>query len=289
MKKVLSFFYVSMIMFTSFSQSSKFDIALNAISTDLAEKLSGLNKKNVVVLYITDIDKQMTSAGKYLADVISVNLVNTPARLQVFNRDNLNVMKEIDEVYKDAYISPANAKEIGRILSVDVIVIGKYTKLSNTIKLTLQALDSDNGFVVAACMQNLPLNADAGELLGITVISNDSDPRSSSASNEVTGNVSKNINCKEQNIGDYCFVNQKNSMLVIHYNKGQQSSAFSTSTISIEAGQTSCLYDLSVGPWRYWYEDPIKRSHSGGYDTGPAIISGQFLIEKCQSKKFVLR
>ncbi|MBK6621327.1 MAG: hypothetical protein IPG32_10785 [Saprospirales bacterium] len=61
------------------------------------------------------------------------------------------------------------AKELGKLLSVDAIITGTYTVLSNTIKLSLKALDSSNGFVIASSIKDLPIDGDAGALLGISV------------------------------------------------------------------------------------------------------------------------
>ncbi len=77
MKRIIALIYFFSLSFACISQS-EFDKALTAISADLSQKLQTLNKKKIVVLYITDIDKQMTNAGKYMADIISVNLVNNP-------------------------------------------------------------------------------------------------------------------------------------------------------------------------------------------------------------------
>jgi len=188
------------VSFTCISQSA-FDKGLSDISSDISDKLKVLDKKKVVVLYITEIDKQMTSAGKYMADVISVNLVNNPGTFSVFDRDNLDGIEDAKKLYAEGYIDEDRAQKLGKILKVDVIIVGSYTLLSNTIKLTLKALDSENGFVIAASMKDLPLNADAGALLGITVVSNDASGRNSnvnpnSASGEVTGRTSKNPDCK---------------------------------------------------------------------------------------------
>jgi hypothetical protein len=294
MKKLLSVFYFSTIFLVCFSQTSKFDMALSAISSDLSDKLKVLNKKKVVVLYITDINKEMTSVGKYLADIISINLVNNPGTFQVFNRDNLNEITETKNLYKDGYISEYNAKELARILSVDAIVIGKYTILSNTMKLTLQALDAINGFVVAASMKDLPLDADAGALLGINISDNNpagnrgfNSPVKSGENYNNPNTVNKD--CENKSTGDYCFINQKNFMIEIHYNKGHRS-AFSSDVITIEPGQTSCLYDISSGPWYYYYIDETKKAYSGGYYTGSSVsISGQFLVEKCKSKTVTIK
>lgn len=168
MKKL--FFLILIDVFSlSIAAQSAFDKALEVISLDLATKLDQKEKKKVVVLYITDIQKTQTVAGKYLADQISVNIVNHPGNFMVFDRENLSGIAEANKLIAEGYIDVDKAKELGRILSVDAIIIGNYTVLSNTIKLTLKALDSSNGFVIAASVNDMPIDGDAGALLGINV------------------------------------------------------------------------------------------------------------------------
>ncbi len=208
MKKIIPLVYFLLLSFACISQT-EFDKALSAISNDLAGKLKVLNKKRVVVLYITDMNKSMTTAGKYMADNVSYNFVNNLGTFTVFERDNLAEMKESKDLMKEGYFVDSNrAAELGRALNVDVIIVGSYTVLSKTVKLTLKALNSVNGFLIAVSMMDLPLNQDAASLLDITVVSdNQSDNYNNPASGEANGRTSKNPDCKTKNIGDYCFTN----------------------------------------------------------------------------------
>jgi TolB-like protein len=164
MNKLILLFFVLFMPFYSFSQT-ELDKSLNAISTDLAEKLRAINKKKIVVLYITDINKTQTNTGKYLADAVSLDILNNPGGFQVFDRDNLDAIAGAKKLIAEGYIDAAKAKELGEMLSVEVIIVGTYTVLSNSIKLTLKALDVTSGFVVAGLGRDLPLDADTRILL----------------------------------------------------------------------------------------------------------------------------
>ena len=76
MKKIMLLVGFSFILFSSDFAQSTFDESLNEVSIEIAGKLSQKNIKRIVVLYVTDNNKAQTDAGKYIADVISVNLVN---------------------------------------------------------------------------------------------------------------------------------------------------------------------------------------------------------------------
>src|SRR6185436_369767 len=225
MKKVIFLVLLIFVCLNSFAQSA-FDKALSELSTDLADKLSLKGKKKTVVLYITDINKAPSVAGKYLADIISSNIVNNPGNFMVFDRDNLNGIAEINKLISEGYLDENKTKEIGRILSVETIIVGSYTVLSNSIKLSTKALDVTTAFVIASSLKDLPLDGDAGALLGINFSS--SSPGNSNNnpnrgfnsplnSNEQYNNPETvNRECEKNNTGDICFHNSSPFKINIH-------------------------------------------------------------------------
>lgn len=281
MKKYIFIIVLVCIAKPSFAQSG-FDKSLAEISFDLTYKLNLKKKKKVVVLFIKDINKATTVAGKYLADVISVNIVNDTTDFQVFDRENLSGIVEANKLIAEGYIDVDKAKELGKLLSVEAIIIGNYTVLSNTIKLTLKALDSNSGFVIAASMKDLPIDGDAAAILGININeSNNADNRGFNKpinSNEQINNPETvNKECATNNTGDYCFENSTKTEMTIYI--GQVGSSWSSQDMSLNPGQTQCFYNLKAGNYKY-----ADRS----FHFIPTI-KGQILVEKCKSKTFVIK
>ena len=275
MKKIIIFLSILSITVTCFSQSA-FDKALKSISNDLAGKLKLQDRKKIVVLYITDINKTITIAGKYLADNISYNLVND-TMFKVFERENISNIAEAQKIIDEGYINAENSKKLGKLLSVNTIIVGNYTVLSNTIKLSLKALSSDNGSTIAASMLNLPLNADAGALLGIKIFS--------------TGeNASKDSNCEEKKTGDFCFKNNISKNLIVNFwNDGQSY----TKNLIVNANETQCLFDIPIGTLNYYIKEYLGYNvvESGVTINAPPKYSanGQVYVEQCKSKTFTIK
>ncbi len=300
MKKNVSLIFLILFSLSSFAQSA-FDKALKDISSDLAEKLSTKEKKKVVVLYITDINKSATVAGKYLADNISYNIVNDSRNFVVFDRDNLSEIAAAKSLMGRGYITVDEAKDLGKTLSVDAIIVGNYTVLSNTIKLSIKALDSNNGFVIAASMKDLPLNSDAGALLGINVTTDGENNNSNRGFNGQPINSNEQINnpetvnkeCALKHTGDYCFTNNtsKNlSVIIDPTNMG-------ASKLTLSPGQTQCFYSLHVGAHYYQISETV---YFTGYTAGSGMgtpsrsqpkynAQGQINIEQCKSKTFSIK
>jgi len=285
MRKIAFFVLLLFLANSSFPQST-FDKSLNEVSADMAGKLSQKSKKKIVVLYVTDINKEQTIAGKYIADVISVNIVNDQGDFQVFDRENLSGIVEAKKLMAEGYIDADRAKELGKILAVDAIVIGNYTVLTTTLKLTLKALDVNSGFVIAATMKDLPINADVGALLGINVGSSGNNINSNRGFNDRPLNSDESFNnpetvnskCKENNTGDYCFQNNTKYVLHVELNLVCRH----TKACSLQPGQTQCFYDICCGATRY----QIKESY---LYTSKYNVSGEINIEQCKSKTFVIK
>jgi len=254
---------------------------LNEISIDIAGKLSQKGKKKIVVLYVTDINKSQTVAGKYMADVISVNIVNDQGNFEVFDRENLSGIVEAKKMMAEGYIDATKVKELGKLLAVDAIVIGNYTVLTTTLKLTLKALDVNSGFVIAATMIDLPITEDAGALLGISVGTVDNNlnkgfnniPLSSNENYNNPNTVNKE--CEQNNTGDVCFKNAtKTKVNVLLYGSAPYGG---NKVLTLELEEMQCFYDLVVRAYTYQIRvDGQERS-------------GEIKIERCKSKTFIIK
>lgn len=299
-KRIIIFFFLLMSSFT-YAQS-EFDKSLNLISTDISEKLNKLNKKKIVVLYVNDINKEITNTGKYLADVISVNIVNSTYGFQVFDRDNLKEIVEAKKLVAEGYLSTSSVKEIAKILAVDVLIIGNYTILSNTIKLTLKALDADNGFVIAASMHDLPINQDAASLLGINIGGANTNKGFNAplgSSEQYNNPRTVDQKCEAEKLGDYCFHNNTKKALVVTIGENMDDIHYYSSkrkTITLEPEQTQCFYLIPIGAIFYEITEVGSNNRQPRYSNNsnynqPAsyYATGQILIEKCKSKTFTIR
>lgn len=277
MKKITIYFISLFVTYTCLSQTSLLDKALMNASNDIANKLKQQNKKKLVVLFITDANKTTTIPGNYFANSVSSNISNDHD-LKVFERASLEGIDEAKELIKKGYIKAENTRQLGILLDVNAIIIGNYILLSNTIKLTLKALSTDNGITIASSLIDLPLNADTKMLLGIV-----SSPDENSDS--------QNPNCKEKNTGDYCFKNTKSKTLKVTY-WGVKDQLYPRELV-ISSNETQCLYDIPCGSINYKIEEYLGENairtgvtfnEPPGYSKG-----GQFYVEQCKSKTFIIK
>lgn len=301
--KNLIIFCCALLFVVPISAQGEFDRGIAEISSELATRLTAKDKKKVVVLYITEINKATTIAGKYIADLISINIVNDPNNFEVFDRENLSGIAEAKKLIAEGYIDAAKAQELGKLLAVQTIIVGNYTVLNTTMKLTIKALDVNSGFVIAAAMKDLPLDKNAEALLGVNFGSGGSNTPSTNLgfndqplnSNERYNNPATiNPNCKEKGTGDYCFFHSGKDttfyiLLIPNGTKGDIKW-----TMTLTPGQTQCLYELPAGVYNYWIKIKATgaaavQSRFNGGDGTITHIKGQITVVQCRSKTFTIK
>lgn len=302
MKKLSLAIVFLFILFSAFSQTA-FKKSLSEISLDMATKLSVKNKKKVVVLFVTDLNKSITTAGKFIADFVSVEIVNNPSGFQVFDRENLNSITEAKKLLAEGYIDAEKTMELGKLLSVEAIIVGNYTLLSNSLSLTLKALDVNSGFVIAASMNDLTLDGDAGMVLGVNLSSSSSSSNINNSNrgfNNVPLSSGENYNnpetvsksCQTNNTGDYCFKNGSNAKmqlwLIGKYSVDNDPCGKNGSSMTLEAGETKCFYSLYACPTNYKVSKEITDRYGHSYMQS-GYTDGQILIEQCKSKTLEIK
>lgn len=288
-RKLILISLMIMLAYVSHSQES-FKKSLDIISSDLCSKMVDKGKKKIVVLFVTDINKAQTTIGKYIADVVSYNVVNHPSAFSVFDRENLSGISEAKKLINEGYIDANNAKHLGKILSVEAIIIGNYTLLSSTMSLTLKALDVNDGFVIAQSLKDLPLDRDATTLLGISPIDGSQNTTSNRGFNNRPLNSNESYNnpgtvsqeCEKNDTGDYCFTNiTKMTLNVYHSNKYGGFVEY----LTLNPGETQCFYNLKSGSYSYVV---TKKDGYVGYRNN-WLYTGNILVERCKSKTFTIK
>ena len=99
-----------------------------------------------------------------------------------------------------------------------------------------------------------------------------------------TGIVSND--CENKKVGDYCFTNMTTIKLVLTIIGNFKSQSF-----NLEGGQTKCLYSLAAKNWTYKITKaflPQSLNNTEIYWEDFKTRRGEFLVQKCKSKTFVI-
>jgi len=294
MRILLTSLLLITISINSLSQNI-FDSNLNLASADLEEKLIQIGKKRVVVLYITDMNRDQTTIGKYIANIISFYFVNSHNSFNVFNRENLSGITEANKLIDEGYIDASQVKELGAILAVEAIIIGDYTIVNNSLKVTINALDVNSGFVVAASMKDIQIDDDAAYLLGINIDNGDMVNRGFNnqplnSGEDYNNPETVNDDCKEKGTGDYCFANYSTKALKVSVFR---SGGGYINSLTLEPKQTQCFYDLKALTLDYEIVVPAVAGQTYYFGKSGAFksifSSGQIKVEQCKSKTLEIK
>jgi hypothetical protein len=311
MKNIVSFISIFLALTSVLNAQSTYNQELEQAANEISQKITTSGKKNVAVLDFENSNNQISELGSWLASIFSTHLENSSVNgFTVKNRSDIE--KAIQQIKSESGSGAFDSKTIqrlGEISGSDVIVYGELTLMDDEITVNIRT-------------KNTSLNSSIGGVIvsfGATegmrtkyenYIENNNSPAKSTVSNNLASGegaerTSKSVNCKEQNTGDYCFTNKKNVLIEIYYkpknNNGNSYpytgySGMSGTKITIEPGQTSCIYELESRVYTFTYKDQTQQiqsdvnyAFSNGSNSRAAVISGEFFVEKCKSKNFIIK
>ena len=216
---------------SGYSQSSDFDNKIKQITQQLVQRLASPGERRMAVVNFTDLQGNVTELGKYLAEVFSVELVNSG--MQVVDRSTLSYLLTELRMTEEKLINPSNALKLGEMASVQFIITGTTTLLDNSVDITIKALEIQKGTIASAQRGNVP-RTDAINALFRSQVSGNGIPSVVTTMPDAAGNqnvdarddvnqvkvsdMKKNI-CKDQYgvyYGYICFENQFTEDLVLY-------------------------------------------------------------------------
>jgi len=151
------------------SNAQDFDTQLEKLAEGLSQKLSAKGKTKIAVWGFFTENGERTALGNYLTEDFSVYMTNFGDKFEVIDRNHLDVLLKEHQLNAEGYIDETTAKELGKIVAVDVIITGTYTVLNSVVKVRAKALDSETASQFAANMGNLPMNENIASYLGVSV------------------------------------------------------------------------------------------------------------------------
>lgn len=315
MKRALLFISVLLISHVALSQD--FDKGLEKLAERIADRINTKDGKKVAIWGFTDENSKTTSLGNFLTEDFAVYITNLGKTYQVIDRQSLDVILKEHKLNSEGYIDSKTAKELGKIIAVDVILTGTYTVVGSKIKIRVKALDSETALQFGAAIASLEINEDVSSYLGISVngTANSNNGFNKPINSNETYNNPETVNqdCSRNKTGDFCFYNSTSKKVVLftflpryRKNTGTGTSRkridlnIAKQKIYINSGETKCLYDLPNEVMDYYIVDfdvfnsaPLKqdqnniivrtRYHSYFRDIG------KLNVEMCKSKTFTIK
>ena len=140
------------------------DKEIPVIAGKLAKTLVEKKRKKVATVDFVDLQGRPTELGRFLAEQLSVELVNVEG-ISVVDRANIKIILAEHKLTEEGLVKPENAKKLGEFAGVDAILIGTVTSLDERIFLTVKAVLTDTAEVVAAAKTTFQKTREIQQLL----------------------------------------------------------------------------------------------------------------------------
>ena len=126
-----------------------FDKETTGLAERLAKVLIAKGQKKVTVADFTDLQGRPTELGRFLAEQLSVELVNV-AGISVVDRVHLKSILAEHQLTESGLINIETAKKLHLFAGVDALLLGTVTPLDNEVILTVKAISTETAEITAA-------------------------------------------------------------------------------------------------------------------------------------------
>jgi len=306
MRLVLTLSTLLMLLFIPLN-AQDFDTQLEKLAEGLSQKISAKGKTKIAVWGFFTENGERTALGNYLTEDFSVYMTNFGDKFEVVDRNHLDVLLKEHQLNAEGYIDESTAKELGKIVAVDVIITGTYTVLNSIVKVRAKALDSETASQFAAIMGSLPLNENIASYLGVSVNGGNSTNRgfNTSLNSNETINNPKTVDddCEKFSTGDFCFSNtmgEKVIIKIVHYPDATYKYRKKQKVMTLAAGESKCFYTLPGRPFLYYlatwknFTNPDKMKGAESFLSNGGFAKylkdkGELRVETCKSKTYTIK
>jgi TolB-like protein len=139
--------------------------AVNSLSSGLSDIASRSGRKTVAVVDFTDLQGCVTELGRYMAEDVSVALVNNAKGFEVIDRTNLRVLMQEHKLASTGIIDSETARQLGKVAGVDALVTGTIAPLSDSVHVSAKVLDTETAKMLGGITADIPRTKTVDELL----------------------------------------------------------------------------------------------------------------------------
>lgn len=125
------------------------DQGLLEISRQITESIPSNSKTTIAVMDFNDLQGNVTLLGRYIGEELITRLFQSK-QVEVIERSLLD--KAIQELKFNTsdLVDASNAKQLGRVVGADAIVVGTLTDLGQSLKINARVIMVESGKVIGA-------------------------------------------------------------------------------------------------------------------------------------------
>jgi TolB-like protein len=136
------------------------------IADALSRTLSKPPRRTIAVVDFTDLQGNVTALGRFMAEELESALVNSGSGIDLVDRTRLQLLMQENKLASTGIIDPATARKLGKIAGVQILITGTLNPLTDTVRFSVKALDTEDGRIVASASRDILKTRDIMQLLG---------------------------------------------------------------------------------------------------------------------------
>jgi len=148
----------------SFSQKSLRD-SLKGFTVTVVQKAMKKGVKKIAVWDFTDINKEVSLIGRYVAEQFSIYAEGIED-LELMDRQNLKSLLNEHQLKSDGFIDKNTIMELGKLKDVQAVAVGSVILADKNFQVVVKIIETSNGRTVAADEQFFPIDKNMAAILG---------------------------------------------------------------------------------------------------------------------------
>jgi len=148
---------------TSWAKSD-FNETIETLSAKMSAKIQATGKKKVAVVNFTNTQGDETALGKFIAEEFSVELAIIAKGFSVVDRSRVTYLLKENGLTASGLVNPEAASQLGKLSSIDALVIGSFTPYGENLRVNVKVLDLQTADILTAARGLLARTSTIDEL-----------------------------------------------------------------------------------------------------------------------------
>ena len=162
---MLKYLLPALFLFSLPLRADDLDTGISKISNDLSAAVTKSGSKKISVIDFADLDGRTSEFGRFMAEQLSVSLVNSSKDFAVMDRANMASILKEHQLTASGLVNPDNARKLGQFAGVDAIVLGTITPFGASLSVTAKVISTETTQVLGATKATIARSKDIDAML----------------------------------------------------------------------------------------------------------------------------
>ena len=163
--RVMVFIIIILAVFVQAGSLHAYEREIGILASTLATSIKNHGKKVIAVVDFTDLEGNTNELGRFVAEELAGDLINTNKGFDVVDRNHLKSLLAENKLSMSGLVDPGSVKKLGRIAGADALVTGSLTPLGDSVRISCKAIDMSTAKVMGVAKGHIAKTAAIANLL----------------------------------------------------------------------------------------------------------------------------